>query len=189
MWYHSVILGLFRPLVKAQGHYGAHLASDTEHLSAMAFIASIEQLKRLILMYTTMPRSASTSIWWHIALMYVANTVLRDANDAKWHAYFLLCLSGYKSISLCCNVVEGMIKGLLTISVDACRITSKEAYDLWSFFGCMFNDQRHLQRSIGVFVVDLDQAVNDPHTAQVDRLAEKFDDVSLFEAFTNPSSS
>lgn len=66
--------------------------------------ASVNQLKRLVLIYCIDFNKASPSMLWHIALLYLANAMLcqtmRSGNvrDPECWFYFMLCLTCYQNM-------------------------------------------------------------------------------------------
>jgi hypothetical protein len=55
----------------------------------------------MLLIYKSRYPAAGYTIWWHTVLLYVANAAVKDTADAKWKFFFINCLDGYITLSLC----------------------------------------------------------------------------------------
>lgn len=127
---------------------------------------------------------------WHIACLYVANAMIRGHGQYKgrW-SYFSRCLEGYKMLYPRYAVTVPIFKGLLSMAMSNGIITSQEAYDA---FGQLLANKGGLQHHSSIveptecfFVIDLDLALTDVVAAHIDSLAQKFDDMVMFENFTH----
>ena len=127
IWYHVLVLEIFRPFVATEKQHGFSSWSPFSILPEAIFAASIRQLKDLMLIYTTRQPSATYNLFWHPAGMYVANAVLKDTTDPEWRFYFLLCFRAYQNLYLCFLAVEGIMQGFLAIAVASGSIDSAEA--------------------------------------------------------------
>ncbi|EXJ68129.1 uncharacterized protein A1O5_08744 [Cladophialophora psammophila CBS 110553] len=183
VWFHGLILDIFRPHIADKDQHGFSYLSRGASLPQEIFAASTRQLKQIILIYGNYPES-SYDIWWHIALMYVANAVVKERGDPEWRPYFLLCLYHYNILGHCFGMVQWIVPGLLTIAVQSGAMRSSEALYIKEEFR---NNQRtnRPQGSGAGFVLDMDRAVTDWNAAQADQLATEFEDLSLFNEFTD----
>ena len=114
----------------------------------------------------------------------MANAILRDTSDSEWRFYFMLCIHGYQDLYPSFPIVGGIVQGLLAIAVDNGGMSTSEA----RLLNQELHDKRpgHLatDRIKGNFAVDLDLAVTDREGAHYERLVDKFEEISLFDAFT-----
>lgn len=66
--------------------------------------SSVNQLKRLALIYSINFNKACTSTLWHIALLYLANAMLCETTrsgklrDPECWFYFMLCMTCYQNM-------------------------------------------------------------------------------------------
>ena len=146
--------------------------------------ASVRQLKRLTLVYMARHPSAAYTIFWHQALLYITNAVLKDKTDPEWRFYFLLCVRGYQNLYPCFSVAEGIVQGLLAIAVGNGNIDSAEAQVLIQRLRANGSGQQGIERSKGNFMLDLDLAVVDHDAALFNNLVDKFEEISMFNTFT-----
>ena len=117
----------------------------------------------------------------------MANAALRDTRDPEWRFYFLLCVHSYQRLLPCFRLAEAVVQGLLAIALSAGALSSAEAQLINSELrekGRRARRRTERQRGAG-FVLDLDLALTDWDAAQVDRLRDKFEDIVLFNDFTD----
>ncbi|KAK7915322.1 hypothetical protein PG985_013025 [Apiospora marii] len=187
MWFHAAILDLFRPFLRRDGAETRRLRtfSAANRTPVAAYVASVNQLKHLIVHFRSSYEASTCTLLWQTAMMYVANAVLRDSHDPEWHQYLLLCLYGYETLWRPFRVAEAIGRGLLTMMLrDKDGITSAQAHEIL----------RHLkERGINYisdeirapFMGDLELAQTDPAGATMEKLAGDFEDMALFQEFTN----
>lgn len=121
----------------------------------VVYLASTNQLKRLLLTFRTRYSCATTSFAWHNALLYVANTCLPlhpyqttsasasgkhvqgvitartgsgpAVEDPHRRAWFLACIDGYRALAPQFHLVHGIVQGLLSMSMQAGLLSTTEA--------------------------------------------------------------
>lgn len=187
MWFHAAILDLFRPFLKRDDAEKRRLRtfSAPDRTPMAAYMASVNQLKHLIVHFRSNYEASTCTLLWHTAMMYVANAVLRDSRDPEWHQYLLLCLYGYETLRRPFRVAEAIGRGLLTMMLrDKDGSTSAQAHEIL----------RHLkERGLNYitdeirapFMGDLELAQTDPAGATMEKLAGDFEDMALFQEFTH----
>jgi hypothetical protein len=115
-----------------------------------------------------------------------------------WHFWFTLCIRSYSRLSTCFRVCESMVQGLLAMALEKDAIDNKEAMILIQELN-EFGDKRTVNKSAGglilkdnmggekssqSFILDLDLAVTDGTAARVDKLVERFEQMTIFKEFT-----
>jgi hypothetical protein len=147
------------------------------------YMASVDQLKCLIIDYRIHHRSSTYTFLWHTALIYVANAVLQETHSQGWLFFLLVCIYGYERLRPSWRIVESITAGLLSMTMRKGDISSDMARRIMS-------DLR--QKSIGhipgkvraTFMVDMNLAMTDPESARVENMAGDFEDNALFESYT-----
>ncbi|KAK7993912.1 hypothetical protein PG989_007293 [Apiospora arundinis] len=186
IWYHVSILQIFRPFVRIPVQDVGRSTSTADSLSPEAkFTASLHQLKHLtVTFHSAFPCSGYTA-FWHVALLYVGNAVLQDSSDPQWRQYLDLCVSGYADLYCGFRVAGGIAKSLLALAVRRGLITLAEAQALLS--GVYAKGAHHTlaERINTTFVVDLSTAVSHRDASVLERLADTFDALAIFEEFTS----
>ncbi|KAK8002338.1 hypothetical protein PG989_002057 [Apiospora arundinis] len=186
IWYHVLILQIFRPFVRIPVQDVGRSTSTADSLSPEAkFTASLHQLKHLtVTFHSAFPCSGYTALW-HVALLYVGNAVLQDSSDPQWRQYLDLCVSGYADLYCGFRVAGGIAKSLLALAVRRGLITLAEAQALLS--GVYAKGAHHTlaERINTTFVVDLSTAVSHRDASVLERLADTFDALATFEEFTS----
>lgn len=126
---------------------------------------------------------ASYAIFWHVALLCVANAVLQDTQDPQWRPYFMLCVNSYSDLFGAFRVAEGIIRDLLSIAVAQGSMGGAEARALAQSVQARGIHHTDIGRISTSFVVDLELAMTDRDAAQLKILSENFDDLTLFDEF------
>ncbi|KAG5760380.1 hypothetical protein H9Q69_008323 [Fusarium xylarioides] len=93
MWFHCAVLDIFRPFAHG-GHknYTLKSFSSQDSTPKTIFSASLNQLKRLALLYRTQQMPNSYMPYINISLIHIANTICRETSDPTAKFYFLLCI-------------------------------------------------------------------------------------------------
>ncbi|PWI64680.1 hypothetical protein PCL_08689 [Purpureocillium lilacinum] len=187
IWFHASILQLFRPFTQPQnGSFITQTASNEARsdTAKVIFAASLNQLKHLAIVFRYTHPCASYAILWHVALLHVANAVMQDTKDPQWRAYFMLCMNSYADLCGAFRVVEGIVTSLLSIALRLRITNASEARALVARVHAKGGHDTDTQRITASFVIDLDLAVTDRQGAQLESLYQSFDDLTLFQEFT-----
>lgn len=144
----------------------------------------MNQLKRLIITYRTGYKSSAYTVLWQTALVYVANSVLRSADESETGLfYFLLCLYGYEGLRSSWRMSEAIVEGLLSMKVVYGGMSSSVARRI-------MKDVRKRGASTemasirATFMVDLDLSLSEPTLATAEALASTFDDNATIKDLT-----
>lgn len=117
-------------------------ARTVEHVC----LASMNQLKHLVLVFRTQYSCASTCFLWHNALLYVANdcisnepsspedgaieedvdTKQADSDLVRRITWFMACVDGYKALAPQFPIVGGIMQGLLSMGIENGLMTAAE---------------------------------------------------------------
>ena len=184
IWLHATVLDIFRPFISTNKRHGFRSWSVPSRLTEAIFAASVQQLKHLLLVYMTEQPSATYSIFWNAAALYVANAVLNDATDPERRFYFMLSVRAYQNMYPCFRVAEGIIQGLLAIAVGNGSIGSAEAHALIQELGGQRGGGKGPNLGVGSYVLDFELAAVDHDAVLVNSLVDKFEEISTFSTFT-----
>ena len=198
---------MFRPFIQLAPHDELTSPPILATTAEALFTASLNQLKRLILVYSGRHRSASYCIWWQTALHYVIDAVLKDTKAyPDWLFYFLLCMRSYQDLAVSFPVMEGVMKGLLAMAVDKGAFNGRDALALAQALGLQQSsaaagavgqqkqqqegnegDEEGRRSNARGFVLDLDYAVIDRSAPAglIETLVGRFEDISVFGEFTH----
>lgn len=140
---------------------------------------SLRQLKRLLLKFIMEYPESRHHVYWHIALIYVANDVLSKPADSEWRFYFLVCLKGYLNLSSVYGFAPICFKGLLALAMDKGMLSSEEAQRSLLQLAKIRNSAITCNdRKLGIRLVTADIERLDVGLS-ADELADKFDRVAL----------
>ncbi|KAH7113394.1 hypothetical protein EDB81DRAFT_670364, partial [Dactylonectria macrodidyma] len=139
------------------------------------YTASLDQLKRLIIVYRLNHESSAFTIVWHTAMLYVANAVLRGPDDDHWLFYFLLCIYGYEALGRCYPIGLVIARALLSMAMRSGYMSEMDGKRPW----------RVPHQIHAIFMADLDLAMFEPGAATVENLAGVFEENALVGQSTN----
>jgi hypothetical protein len=123
-------------------------------------------------------------MFWHIALLQVANAVLNDPSDPEWQFYFLLCIRGYQKLFPAYRFAEPLSLGLLTMALRNGIMSSSEAKMLREEFHAVGKHHEQLKRLQSRWTVDLNLAITNSKAAQADTMADRFEELAMFNEIT-----
>ncbi|KAI5868169.1 hypothetical protein GGS23DRAFT_602066 [Durotheca rogersii] len=177
LYYHCIVMQLFWPFLQQSGDKAIVVKQLTSGVVTVQGIheASVNQLKRLILIYCIDLDKACLSALWNTALLYLANAMLcethRSGNmrDPECRFYFALCVAGYE------NMCMALRNGFLSTPEANAVLNSIKA------IGGRYDADTAAR---GTFMVDLELAMTNPTEAQVQTLANAFHEMATFREFT-----
>lgn len=187
VWLHSAILDIFRPFIGPTNTTAFELKTFSSGISSPVIVrdASLEQLKRLIVIYRFNYRPSTYSMVWHTALLYVANAMLQQTDKEDWLIYLLLCLYGYEGLGKSFRVAEAMARGLLSMAMRNGHLSGDHSRRIMADF------QRrklwdHVKGEIrATCMLDLDLAMSQPYAATAEKLAGDFEENLTLATYTN----
>jgi hypothetical protein len=156
------------------------------------FWSSLTQLEHLALEYRQNHPSASSSIFWHLSLLFIGNAVVCNPIGPAWRFNFLLCMYGYTGLAGSFRVADGFLRAILYMAVQKKLIPPSEARDIINrlpkdeaFEGAGVNGKMPRIRSS--HVADLTLALESQSVSQVTDLAEKLDEVLIYDELIDES--
>jgi hypothetical protein len=117
-----------------------------------------------------------------LTVLYLINYVLSDYSSKESHFYFLLCMRGYQHLARHMPFIRGVMQSISSIAIAQGTILPKDARKLLREVkaeGMLSNN------FYSAYPVDLNLASTDLETASMERLAEKFNIMSLEEEPTS----
>ncbi|KAJ4415493.1 hypothetical protein N0V82_007295 [Gnomoniopsis sp. IMI 355080] len=142
------VLDLFRPTLQQNPtqSLGVEFFSAENRTVEDVCLASVNQLKHLMLVFRTRYSCARSCFLWHNALLYVANDCVSkqmslsgnkaitedvemtgtNTDASKRVHWFLACIEGYKALAPQLTIVSGIIQGLLSMGIERGLITAAE---------------------------------------------------------------
>ena len=170
--YHSVVVDIFRPFLTTNVTLKTFEPRNSKPDDI--FWTSIYQLRHMIVTHPLVHRSAMYAIFWHMALLHVANASLQEPNKSEAQFYFLLCIIGYHKLSSSFPIMASVVRGLLTVATKKGIMTPATARGIQERFR-QSSGTVYPKAMLGAFVLDLDLALEHPHAAHTELLARYFD--------------
>jgi hypothetical protein len=181
--YHSVIVIMFRPFVNTNRTYQLRSFSSTDASPKAIHDSSINQLKNLLYVYYVNGVNARTHLWLNAGQITLCVTLLEDLSDPLWRHYFLLCMCYWRNFYYLYPIFYGEVKAFLSMAMQNNAITAREAQHLC---GLVERNGAHHEAPIELFTSILfDLSGVDIRTVQLRTMASKFEDLVLFDNYTN----
>lgn len=202
-----MILDLFRPFVVDRDTNRFAQLFDEGSISSPDAIcaASIRRLKRLILLYQVYHEKSQPTMFWHVALLYLTNSIVKDSQDPDRQVYTVICICAYQRFKRSFVFGRRILQGLLFMAVDLGILSIAEAKVMASEneepSGTKYNHRAGKTKNAGssnedgddvddnnnssvVLMLDLDKGVHDQTSSRVDVMAQGFEEMKLFDQFT-----
>ncbi|KAF4452232.1 Nitrogen assimilation transcription factor nit-4 [Fusarium austroafricanum] len=158
------------------------------HSPDAAYKASVNQLKRLVVVYRENYSCSSFTMLWHTALIHIVNAIIGDTKDINWRFYLFFCVQAYGDLRRSFRFAETIGRSILSMTLQQGEISSEEARKLM----VQFEENRLSSPSEDIratFMADLNLAMTAPEEASVESLSDRFEDIALFREFTNAGDS
>jgi len=196
-YFHCLVLDIFRPFLDKSGDLSltSFEAGQDRNSVGIVYRASVDQLKRLVLYYLSRFTTATHSALWLPALIYVLNSLIRDARlsseqqrTREWSLYFRACMLGLCKQLPFYPMTDKIIRGILSMAVRDGIMTGPEAAkaveDMRRESGTegrkeLFGDFLTNNEGEASFIVDLDLATKNAAAATADVLVDEFDNLSM----------
>ena len=184
MWFHAAVLDIFRPFIHDESLADQNFSTFNggSYTPRSIYSRSTAQLKRLLIEYRLNYASASFSILWHTAMIYVANAILDDESE-DWYYYLLVCVYGYQRLSKSWRVARAISKGLLSMAVKKAHMTGNAARQL--LHALQRPDTNSVLKEIrATFMLDLGGS-DSPRSSTAEHLADSFEANADLQIYTN----
>ncbi|KAK2039481.1 hypothetical protein LZ31DRAFT_606372 [Colletotrichum somersetense] len=190
IYFHAFVLDLFRPLVQHGDAMRVRLESFTSQQASpeAVCLASAAQLGQMAVTYLQKFSSASHSFLWSTALLYFANSTLRELTQVTENSQKLAdlrtCILGYQRLHRPFRLSKGIVRSLLSMALREGLLPSSEARAITRDSNEGSKHHRGSDEVQAPFVVDLDLATMNPAAAHVDSLAAEFEELAILNEFT-----
>jgi hypothetical protein len=189
MFFHSMVIRLFYPFIQGTANYShkkLHSFSSDDSSATAIITASLNQLKRLALLFQKRHPSTMWAILVNPPLVQLGDVMLnrRLPHGPDRRLYFLLCLRTwiemYQSYAVCWDVAKGFLSRAMRDGV----MSSVEAKELMTELLRRGVHHKVPEQAMSSIVIDYDLAEGNLEVARVKVLAERFDELALYDEFT-----
>ncbi|KAF5542980.1 conidial development fluffy [Fusarium mexicanum] len=184
MWFHCAVLDIMRPFAQGHQSYNLQSFSSPDSTPKTIFSASLNQLKRLALLYRTQQMPNSYMPYINISLVHIASTICKETNDPTAKFYFLLCVRYWQHLYVGYPLFGDVAQAFLTMAINNGLITNREAKRFMAEL--KGQGEHHGLADAGIstsLIVDFDLAMTNKEEANVQAVAQKFEEVALFDEF------
>ncbi|KAK5999162.1 Notoamide biosynthesis transcriptional activator notL'-like protein [Cladobotryum mycophilum] len=186
IYFHAIVTDIFRPFLDTQPPFRFKTFSAPHASAEAAYSASVNQLKRLLLLYRLHCKRATLCILWQTGLIYVANAMMREAGTpgTEWRFYLNLCLAGFEDLYSCYRVFNSIGKGFLGMAFQRGAINAQDAKRIRKEMKVLGKshsavDELANGQTIANWIVEFDLALSDPGSARGTDLAKRFEELML----------
>lgn len=118
----------------------------------------------------------------NVAALQISHSVLKSTtDDPHWKFYFRLCLQFWKESYTCYSVLFLLVQGTLSLALELGAISSTEAKAMMDELRLSGRHHNAAQGVISSALLDFGGALSDPDQARADALAQRFEELVLFE--------
>ncbi|KAM0549925.1 hypothetical protein ACHAPJ_009172 [Fusarium lateritium] len=184
MWFHCAVLDIFRPFAQGQQNDRLKTFNSPDSTPKTIFAASLNQLKRLALLYRSQQTSTSYMPYINISLLHIANTICKETKDPTSKFYFMLCIRYWQHLYIGYPIFGDIAQAFLTMAINNGLLSNREAKKLMAEVSGQ--GQHHELSQVGIsttLIVDYDLAMTNRDEAAVKAVAQKFEEVALFDEF------
>jgi len=132
--------------------------------------------------------SSTYTMLWHTGLIHVANANLGDTKDPAWRFYLFFCIQCYGRLRQAYRFAEAIGRSLLSMALQQGDLPASEARHIME----QYEENQLINPSYDIratFMADLNLAMTNPSEASVESLADRFEDIAIFQEFTNAGGS
>ncbi|KAK1966488.1 hypothetical protein LY78DRAFT_51898 [Colletotrichum sublineola] len=189
--YHVAIIDLFRSLLQQNGASRQQLPAfqSAEATPDAVYAASVNQLRRIVLLYRQKYSKSSYCLCWSSALLYLANAMLAEAkvsrHEPEWRFYFRLCIACLQTLYTGFRLAKGITLSLLSMALESGVMEISQARDIKRDLELRGRHHEVSDRVPVFWVVDLDLAMTDPAAAQAENLVQKLQEFQIDEPNEN----
>jgi hypothetical protein len=183
IYFHAMIADFFRSLPNISTTPFRMRSFETPQVTPRAvYDASINQLKRLLLMFRISFQTASLSILSQTVLIYVGHAVVQDAQSSEQlerRLYIRLCLAALEDLYGSYRESWSVTRGLLSMALKRGIIAPEEAGRIRQEMTALGQHHSTPDDVDTRSILDLDLATVNTSAAQVSTVAAQFEDLLL----------
>ncbi|KAM3465603.1 hypothetical protein MY5147_004790 [Beauveria neobassiana] len=183
--FHHTVLTLFQPFQGNVEELGLRSFTSPDATPSAIYNASLKQLKRLI--YTHHNRKAQSPIicFFNTAVMKVSIEVLKCADyDPDWYFYFRLCFQFWKDTFVCYRPFQLIAQANLAAALDCGALSSNTANAMMQEIRAVGKHHMASDEAVVRGLLDFDLATRSLQEAQIVAMAQRFDELLLFNDLT-----
>lgn len=118
-----------------------------------------------------------------MALLYTTNAILKHVVEPDWRFYFFLCLFCYSELYNIYIFPKVAIESLFALALDCHAISTKEVRSVLDLVLDRTKSDAFSANEVSAYIADLDLAIQNPAAATTAVLAERLNEITLFDEF------
>ncbi|RBR09333.1 uncharacterized protein FIESC28_09941 [Fusarium coffeatum] len=177
--YHASIVRLFQPFLHASAHTRLKSFNSRDCTPASIYMASIRQLKRLLIWYLTNAGRHSDNGWFTVAVLQVMSATLWNTNAPDWKVYFQLCFNFWKEAYIRYRIYLNIAKANLYFALQLGVIERDTAVAMVNELRAVGAHHVDPENAINRAIADHQIAAKDFKDSKVDAMANEFTDLTV----------
>ncbi|KAM0487395.1 hypothetical protein ACHAP7_001908 [Fusarium lateritium] len=181
-YFHIIILDLFRPFLDAMDAFRLKSLSSQDSSPKAVFDASMRQLQRIVLDYTTNYEPRLYNFILNGAVLHVFHSTLQSKDTLDWRFNIALGMGWMKEIFIRVPIIGKVAQAFMAVGMGSGMISNKEARE---FMQDLQRQGRHkdLDDITASCIVDFEVAMSSNHDGRAQELAKRFEELALFDEF------
>ncbi|CAG7557447.1 unnamed protein product [Fusarium equiseti] len=177
--YHATIVRLFQPFLYSSAHTRLKSFNSRDCTPASIYMASMRQLKRLLIWYLTKAGRHSDNGWFTVAVLQIMSATLWNTNDPDWKIYFQLCFNFWKEAYIRYRIYLKIARANLYFALQLGVIERDTAVALVNELRAVGAHHVDPESAINSAIADHRMAAKHLTDSRVDTMAKEFADLTL----------
>jgi hypothetical protein len=181
--YHCAVLTLFRPFVSSGQALRLRSFSSEDSTVAATFLASVNQLKRLVFEFLKQSPRLPNCGWLNGSVTTISTILFRNTVcNPDWRFYLRLCVQFWKEAFVCHRVCFPVVRGHMSRAIELGAIDVAEAKAIVDEVRLMGRHHTAAEEGMTSAMLDFELAMStsQPPKANVEALANRFEELLLF---------
>ncbi|KAM0740065.1 hypothetical protein ACQRIT_005249 [Beauveria bassiana] len=183
--FHHAVLTLFQPFQGNVEELCLRSFTSPDATPSAIYNASLKQLQRLIYTHHNRKAQSPTICFFNTAVMKVSIEVLKCADyDPDWYFYFRLCFQFWKDAFVCYRPFQLIAQANLAAALDCGALSSNTANAMMQEIRAVGKHHMASDEAVIQGLLDFDLATRSLQEAQIVAMAQRFDELLLFNDLT-----
>jgi hypothetical protein len=184
------VLNLFQPFQNSAEELRLRSFSSIDATPSVIYMASLNQLKRLVYAHHIRNPPLPTKCWFNTAVLRVSTEVLKNATyDSDWYFYFRLCLAFWKNAYVGHRSFLLIARANLAAALQFGALRGSVASEMEEEVNAAGKHHEASDEAVISGLLDPGLAIDDLQGAQMVAFARRLDELILFDELTTGNES
>ncbi|KAI9150887.1 Serine/threonine-protein kinase Nek1 [Paramyrothecium foliicola] len=172
--YHIIILRLLQPYLNSSTDKQFSSFRSKDAKASLIYAASMRQLKRILVLYSTKCGRNSDNGWFMAAVLQITSVILRAPEDPDWRIYFQLCFNFWREAYVRYRVYLKVAEANLSFAIQLGAIRSKTAVAMIAELRSVGHHHERPENAYLTAIVEYKEAPEEISSSKMDVMANKF---------------